>query len=39
MRQLRINMGEGNENIDDRKWQIFFRNTSMPVILKYATPA
>ena len=35
----RINMGEGNENIDDRKWQIFFRNTLMPVILKYATPA
>jgi hypothetical protein len=24
MRQLRINMGEENENIDDRKWQIFF---------------
>ena len=23
-------MGEGNENNDDRKWQIFFRNTSMP---------
>jgi hypothetical protein len=32
-------MGEGNENIDDRKWQIFFRNTSMSVILKNATPA
>jgi hypothetical protein len=32
-------MGEGNENIDDRKWQIFFWNTSMPVILKYDTPA
>jgi hypothetical protein len=23
-------MGEGNKNIDDRKWPIFFRNTSMP---------
>jgi hypothetical protein len=31
-------MGEGNENIDDRKWQIFFQNTLMPVILKYTTP-
>jgi hypothetical protein len=32
-------MGQGNENIDDRKWQILFWNTLMPVILKYATPA
>jgi hypothetical protein len=27
-------MGQGSENIDDRKWQIFFWNTSMPQRLR-----